>query len=66
MYEADAEQGLESLGTAAALEVVVEMEALSIAKNKGHCLVERELERLHWAEVLEVRMSQDVSLGQFL
>ena len=59
-------QGLGELGGADALEVVVEMEASSMVIHLGHGLVEMVLERFHGAEVLEVRMSQDVPLGQFL
>ena len=58
--------GLGVLGAAAALEVVVDMEVSSMVQHMGHGLVETVLERLNGAEVLEVRMSQDVFLGQFL
>ena len=66
MDEADAVHGLGALVDAAALEVVVEMEASSIVRHLGHGLVKTALERLDGAEVLKVWMSRDVSLGQFL
>ena len=66
LYEVDAVHGLEALVAAAAPEVVVYMEASSMVRHMGHVLVETALERLNGAEVLEVRMSRDVILGQFL
>ena len=55
--ETDTVHGLGALGAAAAPEVVVYMEALSIVRHLGHGLVETLLEWLNGAEVLEVRMS---------
>ena len=66
MDEADVVHVLEALGAAAAPEVVVEMEASLMVPHLGHGLVKTLLERLSGAEVLEVRISQDVSLGKFL
>ena len=66
MDEAESAQWLGALGDASALKVVVDMEVSLMARNMGHGPVETALERLHGAEVLEVRMSLDVSLGQFL
>ena len=57
---------LRVLGAAAAPEAVVDMEALSMVRHMGHGLVETALERLNGAEVLDVHMSRDVFLGQFL
>ena len=54
--KSEAVQGLGELGAAAVLEVVVYMEASLIVKHLGHRLVETALERLHGAEVLEVRI----------
>ena len=58
--------GLGALGAAAAPEVVVDIEFSLMVQHLGHGMVETALERLHGAEVLEVRMSRDVSLRQFL
>ena len=66
MDEADAMHGLRAMGAAAAPEVVVEMEASLMVPHLGHGLVKTVLERLSGAEVLEVRISQDMSLGKFL
>ena len=57
LEEAEAVLGLGSMGAAAALEVVVDIEVSSMVKHLGHGLVETALELLHGAEVLEVRMS---------
>ena len=64
--EAEAVQGLGALGAAAALKLVVEMQASLMMRHLGHGMVETDLEWLHGSEVLEVRISQDVSLKQFL
>ena len=64
--EAYTVHGLGALGAASEPEVVVDMEASSMVQNLGHGMVDMALERLHGAEVLEVRMYQDVSLGQLL
>ena len=58
--------GLGDLGSAAAPEVVVEMEASSMVRHLGHGLVDMTLERLNGAEVLEVRMYRHVFIGKFL
>ena len=58
--------GLVVLGALAAPEVVVDMEAPSMVRHMGHGLVETALERLNVEEMLEVRMSRDVFLGQLL
>ena len=50
--EADAVHGLEALGSAAAPEVVVDMEAPSMVRHVGHGLVGMVLERLNGTEVL--------------
>ena len=64
--EVDAMHGLRALGAAAAPEVVVEMEVSLMVPHLGHGLVKTLLERLSGAEVLEVRISQDLFLGKFL
>ena len=64
--EADVVHGLGALGDAAAIEVVVDMEAPSMVQHLGHGLVETELDQLNGSEVLEVCMYLDVFLGQFL
>ena len=66
LYEADSVHGLGELGSLAAPEVVVYMEAPSMVQHMGHVLVETALERLNGAEVLEVWMYRDMFLGQFL
>ena len=50
--EADAVHGLEALGSAAAPEVVVDMEAPSMVRHVGHGMVSMVLERLNGTEVL--------------
>ena len=64
--ETDTVHGLGDLGAAAAPEVVVEMEASLMVPHLGHGLVETALELLNGVDVMEVRISQDVFLGQFL
>ena len=66
MDEADAVDGLGALVAASALEVVVDMEYPSVVNHLGHRLVETALERFNGSEVLQVGMSRDVFLGQFL
>ena len=53
--EADVVHELEAMGAAAALEVVVDMEAPSMVGHLGHGLVGTALERLNGTEVLYVR-----------
>ena len=64
--EADAVHGLGALGAAVVPEVVVDMETPYMVRHLGHGLVETALERLNGAEVLDMRMSRDVFLGQLL
>ena len=64
--EAESDNGLGELVAAAALEVVVDTEVSSMAQHMGHGPVETRLERLYGADVMEVRISQDLSLGQLL
>ena len=59
-------QGLGALGYAAELELLVEMEASSMVQHMVYGLVDTALGRLHGVEVLEVRMSQDMPIGQLL
>ena len=46
--------------------MVVETEASSMARHLGPGPAGTALERLYGAEVMEVRTSRDVSLGNFL
>ena len=64
--EADAVHGLGALGAAVVPEVVVDMETPYMVRHLGHGLVETALEMLNGVDVMEVRISQDVFLGQFL
>ena len=50
--EADAVHGLDALGSAAALEVVVEMEAPSMVRYMQHGMVGTMSDRLNGAEML--------------
>ena len=42
------------------------MEASPMVQYTGHGMLETALERLNWAEVMEVWIYRDVFLGQFL
>ena len=64
--ESDAVHGLGALGAVSVPEVVVEIKASSTVQYLRHGLVETTLELLNGAEVMEVWMSRDVFLGQFL
>ena len=64
--EAYTVHGLGALGAASEPEMVVDMVASSIVRNLGHGMVDMGLDRMHGGELLEVRMYQDVSLGQLL
>ena len=60
--EAEAVQGLGSMGAAAALEVVVYMEVSSMVQHLGHGMLGTVLEWLNGTEVLYVHTSRDVFL----
>ena len=54
------------MGAVVALDFLVEMEVPSMVQHLGYGLVETALDQLNGAEVLEVRISRDVFIGQFL